>query len=108
MLAALEAGHGDFFFVGGEAAVEQAEAEAGERAGAEFVVHFGGGAEFGAGFASAKSCSGVRAALRGLADFRFRGAFRGLCWLAGSLRVASVDVGRGRSRVRAGRLWRLR
>ena len=46
-VAALEAGHGDLFFVGGEAAVEQAEAQAGEGAGAEFVVHFGGGAEFG-------------------------------------------------------------
>jgi len=45
-LATLEAGHGDLFVIGGEAAVEQAEAEAGERAVAEFVVHFGGGAEF--------------------------------------------------------------
>jgi hypothetical protein len=46
-LAALEAGHGDLFVVGAEAAVEEAEAQACERAGAEFVVHLGGGAEFG-------------------------------------------------------------
>jgi hypothetical protein len=47
--AAFEAGHGDLFVVGGHAAVEKAEAEAGEGAGGEFGVHFGGGAEFGAG-----------------------------------------------------------
>ena len=48
-LAAFEAGHGDFFVGGGHAAVEEAEFEAGEGAGLEFVVHVGGGAEFGGG-----------------------------------------------------------
>ena len=46
-LAAMEARHCDFLFVGAEAAVEQAEAQARERAGAQFVEHLGGGAEFG-------------------------------------------------------------
>ena len=46
-LAALEAGHGDFLLVGAEAAVEQAEAQAAERAGAQLVVHLSRGAEFG-------------------------------------------------------------
>jgi hypothetical protein len=45
-LSAVEAGHGDFLFVGGEAAVEEAETETCERSGAEFVEHLGGGAEF--------------------------------------------------------------
>ncbi len=47
--AAFEAGHGDLFVVGGHAAVEEAEAEAGEFGGLELGVHFGGGAELGAG-----------------------------------------------------------
>ena len=46
-VAALEAGHGDFLVVGAESAVEEAEAQAGEGAGAELVVHLGGGTEFG-------------------------------------------------------------
>ena len=46
-VAALEARHGDLLVVGAEAAVEQAEAQAGERAAAKLVVHLGGGAEFG-------------------------------------------------------------
>ena len=46
-VAALEASHGDLFVVGGEAAMEQAEAQAGQGAGAEFVVHVGCGAETG-------------------------------------------------------------
>src|SRR6185437_11577307 len=45
-LAALEACHGDFLLVGAEAPVQQAEAQAGERAGAEVFVHLGCGAEF--------------------------------------------------------------
>ena len=45
--AAFEAGHGDFFVVGGHAAVEEAKFEAGEFVGGKLVVHFSGGAEFG-------------------------------------------------------------
>ncbi len=48
-LAAVEAGHDDFLVVGGEASVDEAEAEAGERAVAELVVHLAGGTEFGFG-----------------------------------------------------------
>jgi hypothetical protein len=47
--AALEAAHDDLFLVGVEAAVEQADAKAGERAGAELLVHFDGGFEAGLG-----------------------------------------------------------
>jgi hypothetical protein len=47
--SALKATHDDFFFVGVEAAMEQSDAEAGERAGAEFLMHFDGGLEAGFG-----------------------------------------------------------
>ena len=43
--AALEAAHDDFFFVGVEAAVEQADAQAGERTRAQLFVHLDGGLE---------------------------------------------------------------
>ncbi len=46
--AAFEAGHGDLLVVGRHAAVEEAEAEAGEFVGGEVGVHIGGGAERGA------------------------------------------------------------
>jgi len=61
-VAAMETGHGDLFVVRGEAAVEDAEAEAGEGAGAELVVHFGGGAEFGF-FEEFGGCSGFAVGL---------------------------------------------
>jgi hypothetical protein len=61
--------HGDFLVVGAEAAVEQAEAQAGERACAELVVHLGGGAELGffreEFFAAWPFCSARRSDLRG-------------------------------------------
>ena len=46
-LAALETRHGDFFLVGAEAAMQQAETQAREIAGAQLVVHLGCRAEFG-------------------------------------------------------------
>ncbi len=46
-LAALEAAHRDFFVVGAEAAVEQAEAQSGEAGVAETLVHLDGGFQLG-------------------------------------------------------------
>ena len=43
--AALEAAHDDLFFVGVEAAMEQSDAQSGERTLAELFMHFDGGLE---------------------------------------------------------------
>lgn len=61
-ITAGELAHGDFFLGRGEAAVKKAEAEAGEGASAELVIHVSGGAEFlpgeeGNGLASFLICN---------------------------------------------------
>ena len=85
--AALKAAHDDLFFVRIEAAVEQADAQAGEGAGAQFLVHFDGGFEsrFGRGIC-------LLAALREqLRCFAFA---RGLArrWAGGSMPAVRIVV----------------